>query len=82
LVTSMLAILLQRKGFRAAILDADITGPSIPKAFGLHEKVQGSDLGMYPVKTKTGIPVMSLNLLTENETDPVIWRGPIIAGTV
>ncbi|MEG0252132.1 MAG: Mrp/NBP35 family ATP-binding protein [Christensenellaceae bacterium] len=82
LVTSMLAILLQRKGFRAAVLDADITGPSIPKAFGLHEKVQGSDLGMYPVKTKTGIPVMSLNLLTENETDPVIWRGPIIAGTV
>ncbi|MEG2957373.1 MAG: Mrp/NBP35 family ATP-binding protein [Christensenellaceae bacterium] len=82
LVTSMLAILLQRKGFRAAILDADITGPSIPKAFGLHEKVQGSDLGMYPVKTKTGIPVMALNVLTENETDPVIWRGPIIAGTV
>lgn len=82
LVTSMLAVLAQRSGYLTAILDADITGPSIPKAFGLHEKATGSELGLFPVKTKTGISVMSLNLLTENETDPVIWRGPIISGTV
>ncbi|MDD2190879.1 MAG: Mrp/NBP35 family ATP-binding protein [Eubacteriales bacterium] len=82
LVTSMLAVLAKRSNYQAAILDADITGPSIPKSFGLHEKASGSELGLYPVKTKTGISVMSLNLLTDNETDPVIWRGPIIAGTV
>jgi len=81
LVTSLLAVLAHREGFETAILDADITGPSIPKAFGLHKKAEGSDLGLYPVKTKTGISVMSLNLLTENETDPVVWRGPLIAGT-
>ncbi|MGI6169785.1 MAG: P-loop NTPase [Christensenellales bacterium] len=82
LITSLLAVLAKREGFEAAILDADITGPSIPKAFGLHEKPEGSEFGFYPVKTKTGISVMSLNLLTENETDPVVWRGPLIAGTV
>jgi Mrp family chromosome partitioning ATPase len=82
LVTSLLAVLAQRNGYQTAILDADITGPSIPKAFGLHGKAEGSELGLYPVKTKTGISVMSLNLLTENETDPVVWRGPLIAGTV
>ena len=82
LITSLLAVLAQRDGYNTAILDADITGPSIPKAFGLHERASGDDLGLYPVKTKTGISVMSLNLLTEHETDPVIWRGPIIAGTV
>jgi Mrp family chromosome partitioning ATPase len=82
LVTSLLAVLAQRNGCQTAILDADITGPSIPKAFGLHGKAEGSELGLYPVKTKTGISVMSLNLLTENETDPVVWRGPLIAGTV
>ncbi len=82
LVTSMLAVLARRDGYRTAILDADITGPSIPKSFGLHEKASGSELGLYPVETKTGISVMSLNLLTDNETDPVIWRGPIIAGAV
>lgn len=82
LVTSLLAVLAQRDGYSTAILDADITGPSIPKAFGLHERATGSDEGLYPVRTKSGISVMSLNLLTENETDPVIWRGPIIAGTV
>ena len=64
------------------MLDADITGPSIPKMFGLHTRAMGTDEGVLPVQTKTGIKVMSLNLLTENETDPVIWRGPIIAGTV
>ncbi|MEG1429756.1 MAG: P-loop NTPase, partial [Hydrogenoanaerobacterium sp.] len=82
LVTSLLAVLAQRSGYKTAILDADITGPSIPTAFGLHEKAQGNELGLYPVKSKTGISVMSLNLLMENETDPVVWRGPIIAGTV
>lgn len=82
LVTSLLAVMAQRKGYRTAVLDADITGPSIPKAFGLHGKAEGSELGLYPVKTKTDISVMSLNLLTENETDPVVWRGPLIAGTV
>lgn len=82
LVTSLLAVLAQRDGYKTAILDADITGPSIPKAFGLRGKAEGSELGVYPMKTATGISVMSLNLLTENETDPVLWRGPLIAGTV
>lgn len=82
LVTSLLAVLAQRDGYKTAILDADITGPSIPKLFGLHERAFGNELGLYPVKTKTGISVMSLNLLMENETDPVVWRGPVISGTV
>ncbi|MDR1628752.1 MAG: Mrp/NBP35 family ATP-binding protein [Oscillospiraceae bacterium] len=82
LVTSLLAVLSARNGNKTAVLDADITGPSIPKLFGLHEKAKGDTLGLYPVKTKTGISVMSLNLLIEHETDPVVWRGPIIAGTV
>lgn len=82
LVTSLLAVLSQRKGYKTAIFDADITGPSIPQAFNLHGKATGSELGLYPVKTKMDISVMSLNLLTANETDPVVWRGPLIAGTV
>ena len=82
LVTSLLAILARRQNKQTAIFDADITGPSIPRAFGLHERAQADKLGIYPVKTSTGIGVMSLNLLTENETDPVVWRGPLIAGTV
>ena len=82
LVTSLLAVSARRAGFETAILDADITGPSIPKAFGLKVRATGSELGLLPVKTKTGINVMSLNLLVEQETDPVVWRGPIIAGTV
>lgn len=82
LVTSLLAVLASRAGYKAAILDADITGPSIPKSFGLTQRAEGCEAGLFPVRTKTGISVMSLNLLLENDTDPVVWRGPIIAGTV
>ena len=83
LVTSMLAVTMQRRGYKTAILDADITGPSIPKSFGLKcGTVDGSDLGMFPPKTKTGIEVMSVNLLMDEETKPVVWRGPVIAGVV
>ena len=82
LVTSMLAVTMSRMGYKTAVLDADITGPSIPKAFGIKEKATGSELGIYPVKTTTGIDVMSINLLLENETDPVVWRGPVIGNTV
>ena len=82
LVTSLLAVTMQRRGFKAAVLDADITGPSIPKAFGIKEKAQGTENGIIPCKTKTGIEIMSVNLLLENDTDPVVWRGPVIAGAV
>ena len=84
LVTSMLAVLLQREGYKVGILDADITGPSIPKAFGLHNvEVFGDENGMIPPRTKTGIDMISVNLLLGNdETKPVIWRGAMIAGTV
>ena len=83
LVTSMLAVTMKRRGYKTAILDADITGPSIPKAFGLKSgTVTGSELGMFPSITKTGIEVMSVNLLMDDETKPVVWRGPVIAGTV
>ncbi len=82
LVTSMLAVTMRRRGFRTAILDADVTGPSIPQAFGIHEKAQGADEFIFPAETKTGINIMSLNLLLEHETDPVVWRGPVIAGVV
>ena len=82
LVTSLLAVQVRRDGQNAAILDADVTGPSIPQAFGLHGHVEGTDAGILPAMTKTGIPVISLNLLLENETDPVVWRGPVISGAV
>ncbi len=82
LVTSMLAVLMQRKGYKTAVLDADITGPSIPKVFGVNERAAGNDLGIIPPESKLGTQVMSINLLLENETDPVIWRGPVIAGVV
>lgn len=82
IVTSMLATLTNRNGFSTAILDADITGPSIPKAFGVHEKAGGNDSSIFPVKTAKGIELMSVNLLLENENDPVVWRGPVIAGVV
>ena len=82
LVSSMLAVIMQRNNKKVGILDADITGPSIPKAFGIKEKAQGTELGIIPVKSKMGIDVMSVNLLLENDTDPVVWRGPVIAGVV
>ena len=81
LVTCLSAVLMNRRGFKTAVLDADITGPSVPKAFGLTEKAQGNESAIFPVVTKKGIKVMSVNLLLPDETDPVIWRGPIIAGT-
>lgn len=82
LVTAGLAVAFNRMGYKTAVLDADITGPSIPKAFGIKEKCKGNDNCLFPVTTETGIDVMSVNLLLPNETDPVVWRGPIIAGTV
>ena len=81
-VTSMLAVAMEKLGKKAAILDADITGPSIPKAFGLHEPIQAGEGGMIPAVTPEGIQVMSINLLLPDETDPVLWRGPILAGAV
>ncbi len=83
LVTSMLAVLLRREGYRVGILDADVTGPSIPKAFGMKNvEVYGDDNGMIPPSTTTGIDLMSVNLLLQDETRPVVWRGAIISGTV
>ncbi len=82
LVTSLLSVSMSRRGYRTAILDADITGPSIPKMFGLHEKATGDQMGIYPVSSKLGTQIMSINLLLENDADPVVWRGPILAGTV
>ena len=82
LVTSMLAVEAQRRGLNAAILDADVTGPSIPKAFGIRQKASSTGDYLLPVITKTGIKVMSVNLLLEDETQPVVWRGPVIAGVV
>lgn len=82
MVTSLLAVAMQRMGLKVGILDADITGPSIPREFGLKQKAEGNDTGIFPVRTTTGIDVMSLNLLLPNDSDPVVWRGPIIAGAV
>ena len=82
LVTSSLAAAMAKRGKKTAVLDADITGPSIPYAFGIHDKATGSELGIDPAVSKTGVKIMSLNLLTMDETDPVVWRGPVIAGTV
>ena len=82
LVTDLLAVAFSRKGYHCGIMDADITGPSIPKAFGITQKATGNATTIFPVKSKTGIDVISINLMLEDETDPVIWRGPVIAGTV
>lgn len=81
-VTSMLAVAAQTKGFQTAILDADVTGPSIPKAFGLHGRAEGDEQGIFPMETKLGIRVMSVNLLLEKEDAPVVWRGPVISGMI
>ena len=82
MVTSLLAVLMQRRSYQAAILDADITGPSIPRAFGLNQPAEGDENGIYPVTSITGIRTISVNNLLPEETDPVVWRGPVIAGTV
>ena len=82
LVTSLLASEMQRRGHRCAVLDADITGPSIPKSFGIHEHCMGTDEYLLPVTTHTGLQLMSMNLILETETEPVVWRGPVIAGAV
>lgn len=82
LVTSLLAVTETRRGKHAAILDADITGPSIPKAFGITKKAVGNELGILPARSETGIEMMSVNLLIQNDTDPVVWRAPMITGTV
>ena len=81
-VTSSLAVAMARRGRKVAVLDADITGPSIPMAFGVHQRATGTDAGIDPAVTPSGIKLMSLNLLTANETDPVVWRGPVIANVV
>ena len=78
----MLAVNMKKTGKNVGILDADVTGPSIPKAFGIHKRAEGTNDGLIPVKSKGGIDVMSINLLLENDTDPVIWRGPVIGGVV
>ena len=82
MVTSQLAVTMRRRGYQVGVLDADITGPSIPKAFGVHGQAVGSESGLFPMETRTGIQVMSTNLLLPNETDPVIWRGPVISSVV
>ena len=82
MITSLMAVTMRRRGHNAAILDADITGPSIPKSFGVHGMLSACDDGIIPAVSTTGVKLVSLNLMLENETDPVVWRGPVIAGTV
>lgn len=81
-VTAMLAVLMARRGYKVGVLDADITGPSIPKAFGISRKASANELGILPEETHMGIKVMSVNLLLEDETQPVVWRGPVVSGAV
>ena len=81
-ITSYMSVLMNRKGYKTAVLDADITGPSIPKAFGIHQRAQADERGILPVETKTGVKLMSVNLLLDSEDTPVVWRGPVIAGVV
>ena len=81
-VTSYLAALMQKKGMQAAILDADVTGPSIPQSFGIHQQALGSEMGILPAVTNSGIKLISVNMMLQKEDSPVIWRGPVIAGVV
>lgn len=81
-ITALLASALNRKGLSVGVLDADITGPSIPKVFGIKERAEVIGEAILPSKTAKGIKIMSINLILENEEEPVIWRGPLIAGTV
>ncbi len=82
MVTSLLAVTMRRRGYKVGILDADVTGPSIPQAFNVHDNCSQSSLGIEPLESSTGIELMSINLLLDNETQPVLWRGPVIAGVV
>ena len=82
LVTCLMASEMQRRGYNCAVLDADITGPSIPRSFGIHEHCFGTEEYLIPVRTHTGLQIMSINLILEHETEPVVWRGPVIAGVV
>ena len=82
MVTSMTAVLMNRRGYHVGVLDADMTGPSIPLTFGLHERAQANNMGILPSRTEKGIDVMSLNLFLDSETDPVVWRGVIVGNTV
>ena len=81
-VTCMLASAMQQRGKQTAVLDADITGPSVPKMFGIHTRAEADEAGLLPVETSTGIRVMSINLLLEEEDAPVVWRGPVISGAI
>ena len=82
LVTGLLAAEMQRRGYNCAVLDADITGPSVPRSFGITQHATGTDEYLIPVRTYSGLQIMSINLILENETEPVVWRGPVIAGAV
>lgn len=82
LITSLMAVSMQRRGHETAVLDADVTGPSVPKSFGIEAKAEANEIGIFPLASKTGIKTMSVNNLLEDDTDPVLWRGPIIAGLV